>query len=88
MAVFKKEGYWWIDFYDEDGERKRKKIGRSKKVAQDTLEEVKTQVRQKKLGISADFADAADWSTGTSFGPWFSALQAPDWWGACKRGPV
>lgn len=52
MAVFKRDGYWWIDFYDEDGERRRKKVGRSKKIAQDTLEEVKTQVRQRKLGIA------------------------------------
>ena len=52
MAVFKKEGQWWIDYYDEHGERKRKKVGRSKKVAQDTLEEIKTQVRQRKLGIT------------------------------------
>jgi len=51
MAVFKKEGYWWIDYYDEHNMRKRKKVGRSRKVAQDTLEEVKTQVRQKKMGI-------------------------------------
>ncbi|MFH0910845.1 MAG: tyrosine-type recombinase/integrase [Planctomycetota bacterium] len=51
MAVFKKHGFWWIDYYDEHGERRRQKVSPSKKVAQDTLEEVKTQVRQKKLGI-------------------------------------
>ena len=51
MAVFKKDGYWWIDYYDENGQRRRQKMGRSKKVAQDTLEEKKTQVRQRRLGI-------------------------------------
>lgn len=51
MGVFKKGNAWWIDYYNESGERKRKKVGSSKKVAKDTLEEVRTQVRQKKLGI-------------------------------------
>ncbi len=52
MSLFKKDGYWWIDYYDEHGSRRRKKVSRAKKVAQDTLEEVKTLVRQRKLGIA------------------------------------
>ncbi|GAG09662.1 unnamed protein product, partial [marine sediment metagenome] len=51
MAIFKKAEYWWIDYYDENNERRRKKVSRSKKVAQDTFEEIKTQIRQKKIGI-------------------------------------
>ena len=52
MSMFKKDGYWWIDYYDEHGDRRRKKVSRAKKVAQDTLEEVRTLVRQRKLGIA------------------------------------
>jgi len=52
MGVFRKQDEWWIDYYDENDCRKRKKVGRSKKVAQSTLEEMRTQVRQRKMGIA------------------------------------
>ena len=54
MGVFKKNGDWYIDYYDEANQRKRKLIGSSKRIAEQTLEDVKAKVRRKKLGFDLD----------------------------------
>ncbi len=54
MGVFKKNGKYFIDFYDENGERKRKAVGTSIKIAKETLEDIKTKVRRRKLGLETE----------------------------------
>lgn len=53
MGVFKKNGKYFIDYYDENNKRKRKAVGASIKIAKDTLEDIKAKVRRRKLGIEA-----------------------------------
>ena len=43
MAVFQKGKYWYIDYYDK-GKRKRKKIGTSKKLAEQVLKDVEVKI--------------------------------------------
>ena len=43
MAVFKKNDYWWIDFYYQ-GRRYRQKIGTLKRIAEEALNQVKVQI--------------------------------------------
>ena len=51
MAVFQKGKNWYIDYYDK-GRRKRKKIGHSKKLAEQVLKDVETKIVKKEyLGI-------------------------------------
>lgn len=51
MAVFKKGKNWYIDYYFK-GRRKRKKVGRSKKLALQVLEDVHTKItRGEYLGV-------------------------------------
>ncbi len=51
MAIFKKGKNWYIDFY-EKGQRKRKKIGPSKKLAEQVLKDVEVKIVKKEyLGI-------------------------------------
>ncbi len=44
MGVFKKNGFYWIDYYDAAGKRRRKKISPSKEVATKALREVQVRV--------------------------------------------
>jgi integrase len=51
MGVFKKQGNWWIDFYHQ-GNRIRRKVGPSKKVAEMALADVQVKkAKQEFLGI-------------------------------------
>lgn len=51
MAVYKKGNNWYIDYYVK-GERKRRKVGPSKKLAQQVLEDVHVKIAKKEyLGI-------------------------------------
>ena len=51
MAVFQKGKNWYIDYYDK-GHRKRKKIGTSKKLAEQVLKNVEVKIVKKEyLGI-------------------------------------
>lgn len=51
MATFKKGKNWYIDYYDK-GKRKRKKIGASKKLAEQVLKDIETKIVKKEyLGI-------------------------------------
>ncbi len=51
MAVFQKGRNWYIDYYDK-GKRKRKKIGPSKKLAEQVLKDVEIKLAKKQyLGI-------------------------------------
>lgn len=63
MAIFKKGKNWYIDFY-EKGRRKRKKIGTSKKLAEQVLKDVEVKIVKKEyLGIleekKVDFGEFA-----------------------------
>ncbi len=60
--VFRRRGAWWIDFKDSSGVRRRKKVGPSKRVAQEVLNGVLGSVaRREHLGVIDDspisFAD-------------------------------
>src|SRR5260221_9146018 len=62
--VFKRQTAWWIDFKDAQGVRRRKKIGPSKRIAQEVLDGLLGNVaRRQHLGIIDDsaisFADFA-----------------------------
>jgi integrase len=51
MGVFKRNGYWWIDYYHQ-GRRLRKKIGPSKKLAETVLADVQVKIAKNQfLGI-------------------------------------
>jgi hypothetical protein len=55
--VFKRQLDWWIDFKDAQGVRRRKKIGPSKRVAQEVLDGMLGNVaRRQHLGIIDDSA--------------------------------
>src|SRR5580704_11668952 len=55
--VFKREAAWWIDFKDAQGVRRRKKIGPSKRIAQEVLDGLLGNVaRRQHLGIIDDSA--------------------------------
>jgi hypothetical protein len=63
--VFKRETNHWIDFKDARGMRRRKKIGPSKRVAQEVLDGILGNIaRRQHLGVIEDspisFADFAD----------------------------
>ena len=50
--VFKRNDQWWIDFKDAQGVRRRKKIGPSKRVAKEILDDTLGKVaRRQHLGI-------------------------------------
>ena len=52
MAVFKRNSEYWIDYYDGEGRRHRKKIGPQKNVAQLALKDVKVKIAKGEyLGI-------------------------------------
>jgi len=52
MGVFKRNGEYWIDFYDGDGRRHRKKIGPQKSIAQLVLNDIKVKkAKGEYLGI-------------------------------------
>src|SRR5262245_6898113 len=47
MAVFKKQGVWWIDYY-VNGRRKRERIGPDKKLAEVVLQKRKVAIAEGK----------------------------------------
>ncbi|WP_337288623.1 tyrosine-type recombinase/integrase [Candidatus Methylomirabilis sp.] len=44
MSVFKRGGYWWIDFYDSNGRRRRKKVSPDKRIATATLRDTQVKI--------------------------------------------
>jgi integrase len=62
--LFKKRGKWHIDFEDANGHRHRRKVGGSKKVANEMLTFEEDQANHNKIGVfeesSISAADAAD----------------------------
>lgn len=46
MGVFKRNGFWWIDYYEPDGRRRRKKVSPEKRIAVAVLRD--TQARMAK----------------------------------------
>jgi hypothetical protein len=40
MSVFRRGNFWWIDFYDSNGKRRRKKVSPDKRVATTTLRDI------------------------------------------------
>jgi integrase len=72
--VFKRQTAWWIDFKDAQGVRRRKKIGPSKRIAQEVLDGLLGNVaRRQHLGIIDDSA--------ISFAEFAKA-----WWERVERG--
>jgi integrase len=52
MAVFKRNGWWWLDYYDADGKRHRKRASRDHRTASLMLKDLQVQmVRGEFLGI-------------------------------------
>lgn len=52
MGIFKRNGNYWIDYYDADGRRHRKRIGPQKSLAQLALNDVKVKIAKGEyLGI-------------------------------------
>lgn len=47
MAIFKKQGVWWIDFY-VCGKRKRERVGPSHKLAEEALHKRKLEIAEEK----------------------------------------
>jgi integrase len=45
MAIFKKQGVWWVDYY-ASGQRKRERVGSSYKLAQDVLSKRKAEIAE------------------------------------------
>ena len=52
MGVIRRNGQYWIDYYDGDGRRHRKKIGPQKNVAKNALKDVQVKIAKGEyLGI-------------------------------------
>ncbi len=52
MGVFKRNGFYWIDYYDANGKRHRKKVSPSKVVAETVLRDTQVKVSKGEyLGI-------------------------------------
>jgi len=50
--VFKRDEVWWIDFFDEEGKRHRRKVGPNKRVAKEVLNDILAKVaRAEYLGV-------------------------------------
>ena len=47
MAIFKKQGVWWVDYY-ANGQRKRERVGESYKLAEDVLHKRKLEIAEGK----------------------------------------
>lgn len=44
MSVFKRGNFWWIDFYDADGRRRRKKVSPEKRIATAALRDIQVKI--------------------------------------------
>lgn len=44
MSVYKRGSYWWIDFYDSNGKRRRKKVSPDKRVAMTALRDIQVKI--------------------------------------------
>lgn len=51
MGVFQKDGMWWVDYYDANGRRHRKKIGPQKTLAIMALRESQVRKARGELGL-------------------------------------
>jgi len=55
MAVFRRNSNWWIDYYDHQGRRRRKKIGPDKRTATAVLRDVQSQIAKGEfLGLTEE----------------------------------
>ncbi|MGH9428028.1 MAG: phage integrase central domain-containing protein [Terriglobia bacterium] len=55
MAVFHRKGNWWIDYYDHQGKRKRKKIGPDKRTATAVLRDIQARIAKGEfLGLTEE----------------------------------
>ncbi len=70
MGVFKKNGWWWIDYYDTDGRRHREKASLENRIAKNKLKEKLgsiargdiTGIREEGI-LLKDFIEKKYWST-------------------------
>ncbi|MBI3245885.1 MAG: tyrosine-type recombinase/integrase [Deltaproteobacteria bacterium] len=44
MSVFQKNGKWWIDYYDHQGKRRRKRVGPDKRTATAVLRDIQARI--------------------------------------------
>lgn len=44
MSVFKRGSHWWIDFYDSNGKRRRKKVSPDKRIATAALRDIQVKI--------------------------------------------
>lgn len=44
MSVFRRGSFWWIDWYDPDGKRRRKKISPDKRIATTALRDIQVKI--------------------------------------------
>src|SRR5262245_21785334 len=44
MSVFHRKGNWWIDYYDHQGKRRRKRIGPDKRTATAVLHDIQARI--------------------------------------------
>ena len=55
MGTFKRNGNWWIDYYDQDGRRRRKRIGPDKRTAVAVERSIKAGIAKGEfLGLTED----------------------------------
>ena len=55
MAVFHKKGNWWIDYYDHQGKRRRKRIGPDKRTATAVLRDIQARIAKGEfLGLTEE----------------------------------
>ena len=64
MAVFKKQGVYWIDYY-VNGQRKRERIGPDKRLAENVLRKCKVEIAEGKYldrqrPVTTTFDELAD----------------------------
>jgi hypothetical protein len=64
MAVFKKQGVYWIDYY-VNGQRKRERIGTSRRQAETVLQKRKVEIAEgkfldKERPVTTTFDELAD----------------------------
>jgi integrase len=78
-GLFQKNGWWWIDYYDADGKRHRKKAAPDHNTAKTIYRDTMTKIaRGEVLGVREegirlrDFADKRYW-------PAVASTLAPDW---------
>jgi hypothetical protein len=69
MGAFKRDGNWWVDYYEPSSRRRRRKIGSSRNIADLALKDVQIRIakgeylgiREKKIRF--DELGSSTWST-------------------------